>query len=63
MNSKARMALAMRHQEADRVPLMRQLALDHYFLNAALPPHQIWFTSEGFAQALVQVQARYHYEK
>ncbi|MCC7354747.1 MAG: uroporphyrinogen decarboxylase family protein [Anaerolineae bacterium] len=62
MNSKERMAFAMRHQEADRVPLMCQLAVGHYFLNTGLPPHQIWFTSEGFAQALVQLQARYHFD-
>jgi len=26
----------------------------HYFLNAGLAPHEIWFTSEGFAEALVR---------
>ncbi len=62
MNSKERMALAMRHKQADRVPLMCQLALGHYFLNTGLPPHRIWFTSAGFAQALVQLQARYHFD-
>jgi len=39
-----------------------QLALGHYFLHAGLPPHEIWFTSEGFAQALVRLQRRYDFD-
>lgn len=62
MNGRERMALAMRHQEADRVPVMCQLALGHYFLNAGLAPHEIWFSSEGFAEALVAMQRRYRFD-
>jgi uroporphyrinogen-III decarboxylase len=62
MNSRQRMAAAMRHQLPDRVPVMCQLALGHYFLNTGLPPHQIWFTSEGFAEALVMLQRRYRFD-
>jgi len=62
MNGRERMALAMRHQEPDRVPVMCQLALGHYFLNVNLPPYAIWFTSEGFAQALVSLQRRYRFD-
>jgi hypothetical protein len=66
MNSRQRIALAMQHQEQhqkpDRVPFMCQLALGHYFLNAGLPPHRIWFTSEGFAEALVKLQRRYRFD-
>ncbi len=66
MNSRQRIALAMQfalqHQEPDRVPYMCQLALGHYFLNAALPPHRIWFTSEGFAEALVTLARRYRFD-
>lgn len=62
MNSRERMARAMRHQPVDRVPVMCQLALGHYFLNVDLPPHRIWFTSEGFAEALVTLQKRYHFD-
>lgn len=62
MNGRERIALAMRHQEADRVPVMCQLALGHYFLNAGLAPHEIWFTSEGFAEALVKMQKRYQFD-
>ncbi len=62
MNSRERMALAMRLREPDRVPVMCQLALGHYFLNTGLAPHEIWFTSEGFAEALVRLQRRYRFD-
>ena len=62
MNGRERIALAMRHQIPDRVPVMCQLALGHYFLNTQLAPHEIWFTSEGFAEALVQLQKRYRFD-
>ncbi len=62
MNGRERIALAMRHKEADRVPVMCQLALGHYFLNTGLAPHEIWFTSEGFAEALVMMQKRYQFD-
>ena len=62
MNSRERVARAMRHQIPDRVPVMCQLALGHYFLNTGLPPHRIWFTSEGFAKALVKLQQRYRFD-
>ena len=62
MNSRERVARAMRHQPVDRVPVMCQLALGHYFLNVDLPPHRIWFTSEGFAEALVTLQQRYRFD-
>jgi len=52
----------MRHKTADRVPVFCQLALGHYFLNAGLPAHRIWFTSEGFAEALVKLQRRYRFD-
>ncbi len=62
MNGRERISLAMQHKEADRVPVMCQLALGHYFLNAGLRPHEIWFTSEGFAEALVKMQQRYQFD-
>ncbi len=62
MNGRERIALAMQHQLPDRVPVMCQLALGHYFLNTGLPPHLIWFTSEGFAEALVNLQQRYRFD-
>jgi hypothetical protein len=62
MNSRERMAIAMQGGQPDRVPVMCQLALGHYFLNTTLPPHKIWFTSEGFAEALVKMRERYRFD-
>ncbi len=62
MNGKERITLAMQHKLPDRVPVMCQLALGHYFLNTSLAPHEIWFTSEGFAEALVTLQRRYQFD-
>jgi hypothetical protein len=62
MNGRERIALAMRHQIPDRVPVMCQLALGHYFLNTRFAPHEIWFTSDAFAEALVELQRRYRFD-
>lgn len=62
MNSRERMAIAMRGGQPDRVPVMCQLALGHYFLNCGIPPHKIWFTSEGFAEALLTLRERYRFD-
>ena len=62
MNSRERMAAAMAMQKPDRVPVMCQLALGHYFLNTDSAPHEIWFDSEVFARALVTLQRRYRFD-
>ncbi len=62
MNGRERMALAMSGGEADRVPVMCQLAIGHYMLNTDIDPVDIWFTSDGFARALVQLQRRYRFD-
>ena len=62
MNSKERIAAAMAMREPDRVPVMCQLALGHYFLNTGIAPHEIWFTSEGFAEAPSTLQRRYRFD-
>jgi uroporphyrinogen-III decarboxylase len=62
MNSKQRIAAAMNHEAPDRVPVMCQLALGHYFLNCNDAPSQIWFDSETFAKALVQLQREYDFD-
>lgn len=56
------MARAMQLREPDRVPVMCQLALGHYFLNTGFAPHEIWFDSEVFAEALVTLQRRYRFD-
>lgn len=62
MNSKQRIAAAMNHEMPDRVPVMCQLALGHYFLNCSYKPSEIWFDSETFAKALVQLQQEYGFD-
>ncbi|MHB0875208.1 MAG: uroporphyrinogen decarboxylase family protein [Anaerolineae bacterium] len=62
MTSRERIALAMHHQIPDRVPVMCQLALGHFFLHSGLNPHEIWFTSDGFAEAAVSLQRRYRFD-
>ena len=62
MTSKQRVARAMALQVPDRVPVMCQLAAGHYFLHAGLEPLDIWYTSEGFAEALVRLQQRYRFD-
>ena len=62
MNSKQRMAAAMQLREPDRVPVMCQLALGHYFLNYDLSEIEIWHSSEGFANALIELQRRYGFD-
>jgi len=62
MNSRERIAAAMNHEQPDRVPVMCQLALGHYFLNCDHKPSDIWFDSETFASALVEFQRRYGFD-
>ncbi len=62
MTGRERIESAMQGRQPDRVPVMCQLALGHYFLHAGIPAHQIWFTSEGFAEALVRLQKQYRFD-
>jgi MtaA/CmuA family methyltransferase len=62
MNSRERMACAMRMGEPDRVPVMCQLALGHYFLNSGLDEIDVWHSTEGFGEALIRMQRRYRFD-
>jgi len=62
MNSKQRVLAAMNHEKPDRVPVMCQLALGHYFLHCNYSPSEIWFDFETFANALVDLQRRYEFD-
>ncbi len=62
MNGRERVAAAMRHEPVDRVPVMCQLAIGHYLLNTDVSPVDLWFTSAGFARALVELQRRYRFD-
>ena len=50
------------HPLPDRVPTFCQLAVGHYFLHSGVKPFDIWFTSEGFAEALISLQRRYNFD-
>ncbi len=62
MNGKQRVAAAMRHQPVDRVPVMCQLAIGHYLLHTDVTPVEMWFTSEGFARAAIELAHRYRFD-
>lgn len=62
MNSRERIDIAMHNRVPDRVPVMCQLAIGHYILYSGVPAEEILFTSEGFAEALVRMQRRYHFD-
>lgn len=62
MTSKERISIAMHLGIPDRVPLMCQLSIGHYFQNSKLNPMDIWFESEGFAEALIEMQQRYNFD-
>lgn len=46
----------------DRVPVFCQLALGHYFLHSGLAAFDVWYRSEGFAEALVRLARRYGFD-
>jgi hypothetical protein len=56
------MSAAMDHRAPDRVPVMCQLALGHYFLHCKARPSDIWFDPDAFAAALVELQRRYGFD-
>jgi Uroporphyrinogen decarboxylase (URO-D) len=60
--SETRMAAAMQLAEPDRVPVMCQLALGHYFLNAGLDAVDIWHGTPEFGDALIRLQRRYGFD-
>jgi uroporphyrinogen-III decarboxylase len=62
MTGRQRIQAAMRHQPVDRVPVMCQLAVGHYLLNTDVKPVELWFTSEGFARALITLARRYRFD-
>jgi hypothetical protein len=62
LNSRERMQVAMRLGQPDRVPVMCQLALGHYFLHAGIDPIETWHSTEGFGEALIKLQRRYGFD-
>jgi uroporphyrinogen-III decarboxylase len=62
MTSRERMAATMRHEQPDRVPVMCQLALGHYFLNTEYDEVDIWHDTAAFGDALIALQRRYGFD-
>lgn len=62
MTSREHIAAAMRLEQPPRVPLMCQLSLGHYFLNAGIDSLEIWHSTEGFGEALLTLQRRYGFD-
>jgi uroporphyrinogen-III decarboxylase len=56
------MAIAMRGGTPDRVPVMCQLALGHYFLRAGGAAVEIWHDTPAFVDALVAMRMRYRFD-
>ncbi len=52
----------MRLGTPDRVPVMCQLALGHYFLHSGLDEIDIWHSTEAFGEALITMQRRYGFD-
>ncbi len=62
MTSRQRVRAAMRHETPDRVPVMCQLALGHYFIHSDHDPADIWFDSRTFVRTLGEFQRRYRFD-
>lgn len=65
MTARERMDRAMRPRAGllpDRVPVMCQLSLGHYFLQAGLDGVEIWHDTAAFGEALLAMQRRYAFD-
>ncbi len=62
MNGRERIALTMQHKLPDRVPVMCQLSLGHYLLNTGISPHELWYSCEAMAEAMVKMQRQYRFD-
>ena len=68
MTSKERVRRAMRtgwergSDLPDRVPVFCQLSVGHYFLHSGVNPIDIWYRSEGYAEALIRLARRYRFD-
>ncbi len=62
MTPRERMSIAMRHGTPDRVPVMCQLALGHYFLHGERDEIVVWHDTEAFAETLIHLQQRYGFD-
>ena len=61
-SSRERVRRAMRHECPDRVPVMCQLALGHFFLHGNHKPSEVWFDTDTQIQTLIDFQQRYRFD-
>lgn len=62
MIGRERELLSMQHREPDRVPVQCQLSMGHFMLNTPYEPHELWYETEAFADALVTLARRYNFD-
>jgi MtaA/CmuA family methyltransferase len=62
MSPRERVNNAMNMKPVDRIPVMCQLSIGHYFLYSGVNPIDIWFTSQGFAEALIKLRQKYSFD-
>ena len=62
LTGRERMALTMRHQLPDRVPVMCQLSIGHYILNCGYPGYEVWHSSEALADCFVRLARKYRFD-
>lgn len=62
MTSRERVVIAMNRGEPDRVPLMCQLSMGHYFVQLGVDPAEYWVDNQIIADCYVQLADRYGFD-
>jgi hypothetical protein len=56
------MRAAMARERPGRVPVMCQMSIGHMLLRTGTPPPELWFDRGAFAEALLDLRARYAFD-
>lgn len=62
MNAKERLMKTMDRVEPDRVPFMCQMSIGHMLCQTGYSPSEFWFSSECFAEGLLQLRQLYGFD-
>lgn len=62
LTSRERVAAAMAKEVPDRIPVMCQLSIGHYFLQTRFDPIEIWYNSGTLIAAFLQLAERYRFD-
>ncbi len=62
MTSKERVVCAMNLGVPDRVPVMCQLSMGHYFVQLDVDPAEYWLSNEIIADSYIQLARKYHFD-